>query len=307
MRSMINERDLIGLDGTLARAYARAEAAAACERCVSLWGEPGVGKETFASLIARSSTPRARAFAHFRSETLDDERWNALLTDPPEFLRDGLLYLSSFELAPRKFQNQLACAALSGVLRFRLVLGFAVPFRSLRAESLAPEFLDLAAGFPISLPPLRERACDVPDLARLFFKDACVRRGLWRDPLSEQELDRLASLQWRDNLDGLRRVVERVVETDVFPKDFDDDYVESPASERLVVAPASSKPSPEDQEFLTIDEAAKRHIEDALRRRRGVIEGKRGAAALLGINPHTLRARIRKLGIDTASFRQDDE
>jgi transcriptional regulator with GAF, ATPase, and Fis domain len=45
------------------------------------------------------------------------------------------------------------------------------------------------------------------------------------------------------------------------------------------------------------------HIEAALRATRGRIEGARGAAALLGINPHTLRARMRKLGVEWAKYR----
>ena len=46
-----------------------------------------------------------------------------------------------------------------------------------------------------------------------------------------------------------------------------------------------------------------RHIEAALRRTAGRIEGTRGAARLLGINPHTLRARMRRLGVDWTRFR----
>ena len=52
-----------------------------------------------------------------------------------------------------------------------------------------------------------------------------------------------------------------------------------------------------------LDDAIRSHIEHALLRCRGRIEGPRGAAALLGINPHTLRARMRKLGIDWGRFR----
>jgi hydrogenase-4 transcriptional activator len=55
--------------------------------------------------------------------------------------------------------------------------------------------------------------------------------------------------------------------------------------------------------FLSLDEAMTRHIELALRQTGGRIEGPRGAAALLGINPHTLRARMRKLGIEWARYR----
>ena len=57
---------------------------------------------------------------------------------------------------------------------------------------------------------------------------------------------------------------------------------------------------------LPLHEAMRRHIEVALRRVQGRIQGRRGAAALLQINPHTLRARMRKLGIDWSSFREEE-
>ena len=54
----------------------------------------------------------------------------------------------------------------------------------------------------------------------------------------------------------------------------------------------------------TLDAAMAAHIEAALARARGRIEGEGGAAELLGINPHTLRARMRKLGVDWRQFRR---
>jgi hypothetical protein len=62
-------------------------------------------------------------------------------------------------------------------------------------------------------------------------------------------------------------------------------------------APAPAEP------VIPLDAATVRHIEEALRSTDGRIEGERGAAALLGINPHTLRSRMRKLGILWAGFR----
>jgi len=52
-----------------------------------------------------------------------------------------------------------------------------------------------------------------------------------------------------------------------------------------------------------LDEAMRSHIERALAACKGRIEGPFGAAALLRINPHTLRARMRKLGVDWRRFR----
>jgi len=56
---------------------------------------------------------------------------------------------------------------------------------------------------------------------------------------------------------------------------------------------------------LTLNATMTRHIESVLRRTRGRIEGPGGAAELLAINPHTLRARMRKLGINWGRFRSD--
>jgi transcriptional regulator with GAF, ATPase, and Fis domain len=58
------------------------------------------------------------------------------------------------------------------------------------------------------------------------------------------------------------------------------------------------------REFISLDEMVRRHIESALILAQGVIEGSNGAAALLQINPHTLRAKMRKLGIKWSKFRR---
>ena len=58
--------------------------------------------------------------------------------------------------------------------------------------------------------------------------------------------------------------------------------------------------------FEPLNAAVRRHIEAALGVTHGRIEGRQGAAAILQINPHTLRAKMRKLGIDWASFRAAD-
>jgi hydrogenase-4 transcriptional activator len=52
-----------------------------------------------------------------------------------------------------------------------------------------------------------------------------------------------------------------------------------------------------------LDDVIRRHIEAALRVTYGRVDGRHGAARLLQINPHTLRARMRKLRIDWRSFR----
>jgi transcriptional regulator with GAF, ATPase, and Fis domain len=62
-------------------------------------------------------------------------------------------------------------------------------------------------------------------------------------------------------------------------------------------------PSGAQETAATLDQVARRHIEETLTQTLGRIEGPFGAARRLGINPHTLRARMRKLGIDWRRFR----
>jgi hypothetical protein len=59
--------------------------------------------------------------------------------------------------------------------------------------------------------------------------------------------------------------------------------------------------------LLPLNELIKQHIEKVLVRCAGQVEGKRGAARILQINPHTLRAKMRKLGIRWADYRRDDD
>jgi hydrogenase-4 transcriptional activator len=74
----------------------------------------------------------------------------------------------------------------------------------------------------------------------------------------------------------------------------------------LAVAQAGTATQPATGQAIdTLDRAAQAHIEAALAQCLGRIEGPFGAAKILGINPHTLRARMRRLGIDWGRFRPD--
>jgi transcriptional regulator with GAF, ATPase, and Fis domain len=68
----------------------------------------------------------------------------------------------------------------------------------------------------------------------------------------------------------------------------------------------ASSPDPDTigpREIEPLDVVIRRHIEAALHETRGRVEGPHGAAKLLRINPHTLRARMRKLRINWRGFR----
>ena len=166
--------------------------------------------------------------------------------------------------------------------------------------------------FPIHLPPLRERREDIPRLAAHFAARAATRLvGVPLTPTAA-DLELLLEYDWPGNVRELAAVIERAAilgagrtlrlaaALGVAPQTSDRPAASTDAQsaarfdsgERLV-----------DSAPATLDDAMRQHIELALRATRGRIEGTRGAAALLGINPHTLRARMRKLRIHWAHFR----
>jgi hydrogenase-4 transcriptional activator len=156
--------------------------------------------------------------------------------------------------------------------------------------------------FPIVIPPLRERPEDIPPLAEHFGWR--VGRRLGRGPLAPtaEDIDLLVRYAWPGNVRELAAVIERAAILG--------------NGERLDVAgalgrPASVAPARTQQPAVaepvaglgTLDAAMAAHIERTLVATRGRIEGRGGAAELLAINPHTLRARMRKLGVEWSSFR----
>src|SRR5690606_31820875 len=188
------------------------------------------------------------------------------------------------------------------------------------------------AVFPIAVPPLRERPEDIPALATHFALRAATRFGTPPRIPTPEDMELLVSYSWPGNVRELAAVIERAVilgdgrTLDVAtalgaggpraarPAPAGEagppasGAPAAPAATPVAVAPAGApaRAAAASQPFPSLDEAMRAHIEAALVRTRGRIEGSRGAAALLRINPHTLRARMRKLGIDWARYRLDD-
>jgi len=174
------------------------------------------------------------------------------------------------------------------------------------------------AVFPIDLPPLRARLHDVPDLARHFALRAAYRFGRPLVVPTESDIEQLTRHAWPGNVRELGTVIERAV---ILGDGRRLDVAQALAAAAIApTRPADARdpafgprvaPSIEARAatvagdtFPTLDDAVRRHIEAALEQTRGCIEGPSGAAALLGLNPHTLRGRMRKLGVDWQRFRR---
>ncbi len=158
--------------------------------------------------------------------------------------------------------------------------------------------------FPISLPPLRERTEDIAALARHFAGRAAIRFGLTPRMPTSEDIGLLVLYGWPGNVRELAAVMDRAAilgdgrELKVAAAL---GVQNSPAVPvRQEERPASEAPA---AAIVSLDDAVRQHVEAALQATKGRIEGAGGVAALLKINPHTLRARMRKLGIDWSKFR----
>ncbi|MCE9629256.1 MAG: sigma-54 dependent transcriptional regulator [Planctomycetia bacterium] len=172
--------------------------------------------------------------------------------------------------------------------------------------------------FPILLPTLRERLEDIPSLVRHFAQRAAVRFGLPAAEPTAADLRQLAEYPWPGNIRELGAVIDRAVilgggrtidvatalglsrQQTIVPAIQSDATMYEVIPETIPLREASP---PITGDIVPLATAMRQHIERALGATRGRIEGRRGAAAILQINPHTLRARMRKLGIDASRYR----
>ncbi len=179
------------------------------------------------------------------------------------------------------------------------------------------------AVFPILLPPLRERRGDIDELAIHFAERAANRFGLHPVRPNMQDIEQLKSYHWPGNIRELGAVIDRAailgegkslevaaalgLGNQQAPAKDSHSHFERAKGLDLEAAQRAPQAVPSHQDAshdLSIDNAMRRHIEYVLEKTKGKVEGLGGAAELLAINPHTLRARMRKLKIKWAKYRQ---
>jgi formate hydrogenlyase transcriptional activator len=164
--------------------------------------------------------------------------------------------------------------------------------------------------FPIDVPPLRDRGSDIRQLAMYFLARYSKKLGKDIHGMSKDTLDRLANYSWPGNVRELQNVIERaVILSQRSVLELEPDLV--PILTPLASLPAddgSSKaaqpPAPAAPTSPTLEEVERAHIVSALKQSKGVVEGPRGAAKILGLHPNTLRHRMAKLGIKRTTHRE---
>ncbi len=150
--------------------------------------------------------------------------------------------------------------------------------------------------FPILIPPLRERLQDIPLLVHHFIERKLQKLRIPEPPaLAPGSLEYLQSYHWPGNVRELENIVERaLIQSQLqnndkflrFEKLLDTSSTRSDRSDEL-----------QTDLLVTWDKMKADYIQKVLVRTDGKVKGKGGAAEILGINPSTLRAKMKKLGI----------
>jgi formate hydrogenlyase transcriptional activator len=303
---------LVGNSDALQYVLFRVKQVASTDATVLVLGETGTGKGMVAHAIHELSTRRDRPMvtvncAALPANLIESELFGrekgaftgayAKQVGRFEIADGGTIFLDEIGEMPLELQVKLLRVLEEGEFE-RLgsprtikvdVRVIASTNRDLKAEVLNRRFredlfyrLDV---FPISIPPLRMRAEDIPQLVHFFIGKYSRKLGRTYETVPKSTLKALQENPWPGNVRELEHVIERAVIT-------------SPGPVLRLVDRLESRTTLAEEEPLKDLKAIERdHILKALRKTRWKIDGEGGAASVLGLHPSTLRFRIKKLSI----------
>jgi formate hydrogenlyase transcriptional activator len=148
--------------------------------------------------------------------------------------------------------------------------------------------------FPVTIPPLRERAEDIPLLIRFFAQRFARRMGKPIDSIPAKHTAALTRYHWPGNVRELENVIERAVILSQGPE------LDIPISELKLPAEPPAKEEPV-VSSSSLESVERDHILRVLQETKWTISGPSGAAQRLGMKRTTLQAKMRKLGISRRS------
>jgi len=315
--------EIVGSSPALQRVLAQVAKVAQTDSTVLLMGETGTGKELLARAIHKRSRRAGGAFIRVNCAAIPPSLIASELFGHEKGAFTGALQrrLGRFEAADGGtiFLDEIgelppeAQVALLRVLQEREIerVGSSHPI-AVDVRVIAATNRDLEAAvergafredlfyrfnvFPIRLPPLRERAEDIPILVEYLVDHYAKQVGKTIRNIPKQTLQLLQAYDWPGNVRELQNVIERAIvlsEGETFL--IDHSWL---ATKRRKLSKETGRP-------VTIPvDGEKALIEAALTESQGRVSGPRGAAAKLGIPRQTLEWKIRTLNIDKFAFRK---
>ena len=300
--------EIIGSSGSLRKVLEQLQRVAQTKATVLLQGETGTGKELFARAVHRNSAQRDAPMIKLNCAALPKELIESELFGHEEgaFTGAGKARKGRFELADggTLFLDEISELPLEAQAKLLRVLQEQEFERIGGSKTIAVDVRIIAATnkdlrdavdegtfrsdlfyrlnvFPIRIPSLRERADDVVILANHFAEHFAAKLGRISACISAPMEKALKSYAWPGNIRELQNIIERAV-------------ILCDGSELELSEPLQTKKVRIEG---TLEDVERTYIAQILDRVEGVIEGPSGAAVRLGMNPSTLRARMRKLQI----------
>ena len=307
---------IVGDSPAMREVFVYAEQVAGTDSTVLLTGETGTGKSVIARAIHDSSDRRDKLFVNVNCAALPGELVESELFGHEKGAFTGAIAQRKgrFELADGGTLfldevGELTASAQAKLLRvlqdqeFERVGG--TQTLKVNVRLVAATNRDLAKMvkeggfradlyyrlnvFPIRLPSLRERSTDIPLLARFFLDKFARKMGKSIRDLSLRACERLLGYSWPGNIRELQNVIERATILARGP------LLEIDNALELRLEDQEQKNTPD--QLIPFEDMERAYILKVLERTRWVIEGEQGAAAILDLNPSTLRSRMQKLNI----------
>jgi PAS domain S-box-containing protein len=309
-----NFGEIIGQSSAMSYVFFRVEQVAPQNATVLLLGETGTGKGVVARAIHGSSARKDRPMITvnctslpanlIESELFGREKGaftgaNVRQIGRFELADGGTIFLDEIGEMPLELQSKLLRFIQDGEFE-RLgnprtikvdVRIIAASNRNLEEEVRNGRFREdlfyRLNVFPITIPPLRQRAEDIPLLVHHFIAKFNKKMGKKIESISKETMKTFQEYSWPGNVRELESVVERAVIT-------------SPGTSLQVLDRFDTFRKAgglEAHDVKALADLEHDHILQVLKNTGWRIEGKNGAAGLLGLNPSTLRARMRKYGI----------
>ena len=307
-----NFEELIGGSTSLKKVLKNVERVAPTDSTVLITGETGTGKELIARAIHNLSPRKGRPLVKvncaaipaglIESELFGHEKGaftGALMKKMGRFeLADkGTIFLDEIGELPLDLQSKLLRVLqegeferVGGTQTFKVsVRVIAATNRDLEQQSKTghyrPDLYYRLNVFPIHLPALREREGDIPMLVQYFVRKFAANLGKKIDRIPERMITALQRYPWPGNIRELEHVIERAVILSEGPELEPIDWL----------SPSHSKTG--EGKTLTLEAMERQHIVDVLEQTNWRVSGEKGAAKILGLNPTTLEARMKKLDI----------
>jgi DNA-binding NtrC family response regulator len=309
-----NFGEIIGQSDALSNVFLRVEQVAPMNATVLLTGETGTGKGVIARAIHSGSARKDRPMitvncASLPANLIESELFGrekgafsgayARQMGRFELADGGTIFLDEIGEMPMELQSKLLRVIQDGeferlgsprTLKVDLRI-IAASNRNLEKEVRSNRFREdlyyRLNVFPITMPPLRQRKEDIPLLVNHFVAKFNKKIGRKIDTVSIDTLNELQQYHWPGNVRELESVIERAVITSQGNRlQVLDRFDTIRKTEESV-----------DQDVKALAELEHDHILQVLQRTGWRINGKDGAAVILGLNPSTLRARMQKYGI----------